>query len=158
MWKFVFKVVFLWRTFQCGLDSTWHYYGIYVFFGVFFCSPQISVKHLVYKIQSPQEWEALQALTVCIDLIFLLFYSTIMCCTKVPKSGFMQALCRCRFLRLAWRTAGEDFTMKSENLGFWMSWLKSFHPKYVTNQLTLTECLNWCLVSLECWLTSFVVV
>lgn len=30
----------------------------------FFCSPQIAVTLLVHKIHSPQEWEALQALTV----------------------------------------------------------------------------------------------
>lgn len=57
----------------------------FMLFFFFFCSPQISVKLLVHKIQSPQEWEALQALTVCVDLIFLLFYSTIMYCTKVQK-------------------------------------------------------------------------
>lgn len=32
--------------------------------GVFSCSPQIAVTLLVHKIHSPQEWEALQALTV----------------------------------------------------------------------------------------------
>lgn len=45
--------------------STGIYLWIYFFFPVsFFCSPQIAVTLLVHKIHSPQEWEALQALTV----------------------------------------------------------------------------------------------
>lgn len=64
----------------------------------FFHSPQISVKLLVHKIESPQEWEALQALTVCIDIIFLLFlYHYVLHPSTIY--GFMQALCR--FSRLA---------------------------------------------------------
>lgn len=40
--------------------------------GLFF-RPQISAKLLVHKIQSPQEWEALQSLTVCIYFLILTF-------------------------------------------------------------------------------------
>lgn len=105
----------------------------FVFLIVGFCfvffSPQISVQLLVHKIQSPQEWEALQALTVCTDR---LFYFNILSRTKVSECGFVRLPFPRRFLRLARRTVGEDFTMKLENLGFWMSWLKSFPPKWVT--------------------------
>lgn len=110
----------------------WDLCFLWIFLLLFFCcffffhSPQISVKLLVHKIESPQEWEALQALTVCIDIIFLLFlYHYVLHQNTIY--GFMQALCR--FSRLAWRTVGEYFTMKLGNLGFWMNWSKAFHPK-----------------------------
>lgn len=56
---------------------------------------------MVHKILSPQEWEVLQSLTVCIALKFLLSYFNIVYCIKVSNYGLMQALCLCRFLRLA---------------------------------------------------------
>lgn len=69
MWRIVLKVV-LWRKIWfwlllghwilCFLNSL----------GLFF-SPKISAKLLVHKIQSPQEWEAFQSLTVCFHCLIL---------------------------------------------------------------------------------------
>ena len=39
--------------------------------------PQIAVKLLAYRIHSPQEKEALNALAVCFKILFLNFYNNI---------------------------------------------------------------------------------
>ena len=45
-----------------------------LFLSVIFFSPQISVRLLAHKIQSPQEWEAIQALTVCCVICSISFF------------------------------------------------------------------------------------
>lgn len=51
------------------LDCCCYWLCAWLFLSFIFFSPQISVRLLAHKIQSPQEWEAIQALTVCTVII-----------------------------------------------------------------------------------------
>lgn len=85
-------------------------------------SPQISVRLLAYKIQSPQEWEAMQALTVSGEIISLGLDS------EVQQKGYLFAFVL-QVLEACMKNCGRRFHNEVGKFKFLNELIKVVSPK-----------------------------
>lgn len=124
----------------------WNLCFLWVFLLGFFHSPQISVKLLVHKIESPQEWEALQALTVCIDLIFLLFFLPLCIAPKCQIWIYASSL---QVLEACMKNCGRRFHSEVGQFRFLNELVKVISPK-VGNKSASTDLRSSACIGVEC--------